>query len=240
VTLRNYLLDLYFFLGLVLFTLSRVYDSFFVQIYFFVNFIGLILIVFHLVNLNFKMRISSIGLVLIGLIFYSFGNLLFLSDIDLGFLNLSDIFFLAQVFLKQLFIIRSQNFFPEERVLKLVTLLNIFVLIISLIFYKLSYGYFIDLFYFTESLVSMVFLVLLNFTQSKFFLDFAQVDLDYFFFGQVFWLTGDIVFSNIRLVSYTPFGDLSDIFFFIGFYFFTKSIIDLHKSYNFNIVKIYN
>lgn len=235
---KNYLLDIYLLLGLVLFTLGKIFDPLFTSFYIFINLLGLIILILQFVNLNLKLRVSSVGLVIISLSFYLIGNIIFIKDLDLGFLNLSDFFFIVQIVIKQYFLLKSQNILDLEQIKKYITTINLIVIFISFILSNLSFGHLLDLYYLTESFVSMVILIIFNLYLTKVFINFSLIDLDFFFIGQLFWLVGDIIYSNERLLSYNIFKDSSDIIFFIGFYFFVKSFSSYKYLFNYNIVKI--
>ncbi len=216
------------------------FDGFFLNFYIYFNIIGLLVILYKFLIENRHLKIGSLGILLIGFIFYLFGNLIFISDIRFNHFNLSDLFFIIQVFSKQYFMFNSTaHLFNKDYFLNLLKF-NFLVLIISLLLLKFFNYNFIDILYFTESLGSMIFLLYVNFVNTNLFNLFGKLDLDYFFIGQICWLVGDIVYSEVISANTYLIGDYSDFFFFVGFYFFLKSFYYINPQFNFNIVKTYN
>jgi len=238
VYINRYLIEIYLYLGLGLFILGKIFSSIFLDIYVLINILGVILILYQFLSFKISFRLTSLGFALLGFIFYLLGNIIYIFDINLGYLNMSDIFFIFQILLKQYFVVKSYYPVGILESIKTIISINLLTVIVSILLGDYVGVYFLDLFYFLESLISMILLMFLNFYIIQASVNFSEFDLDLFILGQLFWLLGDILYSDFHLLNFDSFLDPSDIFFFIGFYFFIKSFNRLNFLYNLNIVKL--
>ena len=234
--LKRNVLDLYFYFGVIIFTLGKTFNSYFLDFYLYFNIFGLFILILSLldsrvVKLNFSYLMIS------GLLLYLLGNLIFISDIELWIIKLSDLFFIFQIIIKQVSFSIIYHNLSINRLLRSILTFNLFVLLLSVILSKFSSIGVIDLFYFLESLISMIAIVYFNFCFNNIYLNSDFIDVDFLFIGQVLWLVGDLFYSDFNLKNMYILGDISDLVYFAGFYFFVKSINSLGLRPNFNIVK---
>ncbi len=237
--LKKVHLDLYFYIGLLIFILGKVINPFFLDFYIFINIFGLFLLINLFINNSMRFRFSNIGLLVLGYILYLIGNLIFISDISLDSFYLSDLFFLFQILLKQCFLIKTNFKYNFLEIIKSLVSFNSLILVFSVIALNYFDYSLIDLYYFFESLLVLIILVYINIINRNFFQNFREIDLDYFFYGQLLWLVGDISYSESNLLNTYMIGDFTDLFFFVGFYFFIKSFRFYNFQFNLNLAKTY-
>jgi len=235
---KKLVLDLYFYVGVLIFAFGKSFDSNFLDFYLYFNIFGLLLVSFYLIS-DDKNKFNFRGMMFLGLVFYLFGNLIFINDFNLYLFNLSDIFFIIQIVTKQISIIYLR--FPVKNfdILKNIILFNLFVLLTSIFTSKLTDNSVLDLFYFIESLFSMLIILYFNFFNNYSYIFENLKNIELFYLAQVFWLIGDIFYSDLNLNNNYTLGDTSDLIYFIGLYFFIKSLsqFNLNLNLNLNIVK---
>jgi len=221
---KRYLLDLYFYLGVVIFTLGKIFHQIFLDFYIYSNVIGLILLVYYLCLTNKLGKFSRASLILFSFILYLVGNLVFIQDISFQYIKLSDLFFFLQILIKQNSLIENFKLpitYNASNKFHIFLMLNISIIILCLSLSKLVDNNLIDLFYFVESFVSLLGIFYLRYFEFKLI---SKFNLEFFFIGQLFWVIGDLIYSDFRLYNFYILGDYSDLVFFIGFYFFLKSL----------------
>lgn len=242
-TVRKHLIDIYFYLGLLFFCLGKVIDTSFLDFYIYFNLVGLIIASYFLLSSLIYFRNIVFFIFYLGLIFFTIGNFVYISDKDLGGIFLSDLFFVFQILLKQFLIMKLLNIDNMLNGLKVIFLLDLLVLSISLYFSNYLNVYVLDLFYLVESFISLITLFYLSFFYQSSLQEISYYEkgfeIEYLLLGQFFFLIGDLFYSDLNFSNLYVLGDYSDLFFFIGFSLFLKSINTFSTSNAYNLVKSY-
>lgn len=166
-------------------------------------------------------RRASASFLLIGFLSFLVGNLTFMEALSLT--DLTNVLFIFQILIKQFFIFGI--YYQDAKCSKRETALSVLILncliyiLCSILNSNLGTSFF-DLFYFVESFISLA--LIANLQLKNVFN--PDVVMEWFLLGQLVWLLGDLIYSDLNLINLYVIGDYADFIFFVGFYFFISSL----------------
>lgn len=214
-------INLYFALGVGLFSISKIIPNFtFLYFYLFYNLFGILFLIYMLIRCREDGKINSTSLLLIGFLFFLGGNITFLETLSL--IDVTNILFIIQILIKQAFIFSiyyQDNIYIKRETVLSVLILNCLIFIFcTTLNFNLNTNFF-DLFYVIESFISLT--LIANLQLNSIFN--PDVVMEWFLLGQLIWLLGDLIYSDLNLINLYVVGDYADFIYFVGFYFFIKS-----------------
>ena len=166
-------------------------------------------------------RHASASFLLIGFLFFLVGNITFMDALTLT--ELTNILFIFQILIKQFFIFsiyyQDTLYSKREAALSVLILNCLLYILCSILNSNLSTSFF-DLFYFVESFISLA--LIANLQLKNVFN--PDVVMEWFLLGQLVWLLGDLIYSDLNLINLYVIGDYADFIYFVGFYFFISSL----------------
>ncbi len=226
----------YFVTGVLLFSLSKIFQPYSIgylfdlfYIHFVLAGIGISLVSFFELQKAgiFSLKTARV-LMILGLIFYFFGNLSFgvgewsgRGVID----SLPNFLFLIQVLTKQYFLVSEfMDFKGKES--QAIFILNLSIFAITILFKDIFTSYaMVDLFFLFESLLSCLILTVLNITLVP-----VGNLTKYLLISNAFWLLADFNYLE-EFISFL--GSMTDFLYFLGVVWFVFAILEFsNKNYS--------
>jgi hypothetical protein len=214
-------INLYFALGVGLFSISKIIPNFtFLYFYLFYNLFGIFFLIFILCKSREFGIFNSINFLIVGFLFFLAGNITFLENLSL--IDITNYLFIIQILIKQAFIF--SNYFKDALYCRRETILSVLILncLIYIFCSTVNLNFktnFFDLFYFVESLTSLALIANLHLNHNV----NPDVVMEWFLLGQLIWLLADLIYSDLNIINLYVVGDYADFIYFVGFYFFIKS-----------------